>query len=172
MRPILLVALLALLAACREEVAEVPQPVEMTEEALSHFCQMNVSEHGGPKGQVHLEGQPEPLFFAQVRDLVAYLKSPERDARVLATYVSDMASAPSWESPGTDNWTDASTALFVVGAGVAGGMGAPEIVPFAARPGAEAFVSQYGGEILTLDEIPDAAAVGPVDLDMLLEQPS
>ncbi|WP_193141334.1 nitrous oxide reductase accessory protein NosL [Meridianimarinicoccus sp. MJW13] len=172
MRAAPILALLLLLPACREEVAEAPPPVAMTEAALSHFCQMNVAEHGGPKGQVHLEGMPDPLFFAQVRDLVAYLKSPERDAPITAVYVSDMALAASWALPGENNWTDAKTAFFVVDAGVAGGMGAPEIVPFAARDGAEAFVAQYGGEIHSLEDIPDHAAIGPVDLDSVLEQPS
>ena len=89
---LMIVAMMAilLLSACKEEMAEAPTPHPLTEEALSFFCQMNVLEHGGPKAQIHLEGQPAPLFFAQVRDGVAYLRSPERDARVSAVYVSDM----------------------------------------------------------------------------------
>lgn len=171
MRALLFPALL-LLAACKEEVAEAPPPVPISEEALSFFCQMNVAEHPGPKGQIHLEGMPAPLFFAQVRDLVAYLRSPERDARILAIYVSDMGKAAGWQDPGDDNWIDATTALFVVDAGVAGGMGAPEIVPFATPEGAEAFMKRYGGRSLPLEEIPDAAVLGPVDLDQKLEDPA
>ena len=166
-----LVALL-LLAACKEEVAVVPDPTPMTDAALSYFCQMNVAEHGGPKGQIHLEGYPAPIFFAQVRDMVAYLKSPERDADILAIYVSDMGVAASWEEPGAANWIDAKSAHFVVGAGVAGGMGAPEIVPFAMPEAAEAFIARYGGEAMPLDTIPDEAAIGAVDLDQELELPS
>lgn len=163
---------LFLLAACKEEVAEVPDPTPMTDTALSYFCQMNVAEHGGPKGQIHLEGYPAPIFFAQVRDLVAYLKSPERDADILAIYVSDMAKAPSWSEPGTENWISADTAHFVVGADVAGGMGAPEIVPFATPDAAQGFIDRYGGSSVPLDAIPDEAAIGAVDLDRELEQPS
>lgn len=166
-----LIALL-LIAACKEEAAERPDPTPMTDIALSHFCQMNVAEHGGPKGQIHLRGYPAPIFFAQVRDLVAYLKSPERDADILAIYVSDMGAAPSWDAPGATNWIAAETAHFVVGAPVAGGMGAPEIVPFAAPEAAEAFVARYGGSTMSLETIPDAAAIGAVDLDQKLEQPS
>ncbi|MFV0333131.1 MAG: nitrous oxide reductase accessory protein NosL [Tropicimonas sp.] len=172
MRPLALLLLTALLAGCREEPAEAPPPVEMTQDALSYYCQMNIADHGGPKGQIHLDGLPQPLFFAQVRDLVAFLKSPERDAPVIAVYVSDMGAAPSWSEPGADNWIDAHQAHFVTGAGVAGGMGAPEIVPFASRADAEAFAIRYGGEILPLDAIPDEAAIGPVDLDAVLEEPS
>ncbi len=172
MRTLALIALVAL-AACKEEEAKAPPaPVELTEVALSYFCQMNVAEHGGPKGQIHLDGYPAPIFFAQVRDLVTYLKSPEREAEITAVYVSDMGAAVSWAEPGSMNWTPANTALFVVGAGVAGGMGAPEIVPFADPSAAEGFVARYGGRILSLDAIPDAEVLGPVDLNQTLQNPA
>ncbi|NDR58139.1 nitrous oxide reductase accessory protein NosL [Aliiruegeria sabulilitoris] len=172
MKHILIPCLLLLLTACKEEVAEAPDPSPMTDAALSYFCQMNVAEHGGPKGQIHLEGYPAPIFFAQVRDMVAYLKSPERDAHILAIYVSDMGAAPSWAEPGAENWIAADTAHFVVGAGVAGGMGAPEIVPFAQPAKAQAFIDRYGGAAMPLGTIPDEAALGSVDLNQPLEQPS
>ena len=165
------IALLLLLAACKQEVAAKPDPVALTDEALGHFCQMNVSEHGGPKGQIHLADYPQPLFFAQVRDVVAYLKGAEREAEIAAIYVNDMGVAQSWAEPGDTNWTDAQSAVFVVGAGVRGGMGAPEIVPFASPQSADAFTQRYGGVVMTLDEIPDDAAIGPVDLDQILEDP-
>lgn len=171
MRLFLFLAVLAL-AACREDMAEAPPPTQMTEEALSFFCQMNVSEHAGPKGQIHLSGMPAPLFFAQVRDMVAYLKSPERVADITAIYVSDMGEAKTWSEVGVDNWIAAEAAHFVVDAGVAGGMGAPEIVPFSDKAAAQTFVDQYGGTVVALDAIPDAAALAPVDLDIRLEDPA
>lgn len=172
MRPLLIAALALGLAACKEEAAEAPPPpIDLTQEALSYFCQMNIADHGGPKGQVHLRGHPAPLFFAQVRDLVAYLKSPERDADITAVYVSDMGAAKSWSEPGISNWVMADEAHFVVGAAVAGGMGAPEIVPFAQRDAANQFVIQYGGKPLPLKDIPDDAALGAVNLEQKLETP-
>ncbi|WP_170381869.1 nitrous oxide reductase accessory protein NosL [Ruegeria atlantica] len=171
MKHLALIALIAL-AACKEEVAEAPDPVDLTPDALSFFCQMNIAEHGGPKGQIHLDGYPAPLFFAQVRDMVAYLKSPERDAKITAVYVSDMGVAPNWRQPGISNWIDADGATFVVGADVAGGMGAREVVPFANPTDAETFIGQYGGTSLPLSEIPDTEVLGPVDLDLILETPS
>lgn len=172
MRYAILVLLAFGLAACKEEVVEAPKPADLTESALSYFCQMNVAEHGGPKGQIHLRGHPQPLFFAQVRDLVAYLKSPEREADITAVYVSDMGAAESWAVPGISNWIAADDAVFVVGAPVAGGMGAPEIVPFLRTEDAAAFVTRHGGQTVRLTEIPDAAAIGPVDLEQMLETPS
>ena len=170
MKRLAIIALLAL-TACKEEAKAPPDPASLTQEALSYFCQMNIAEHGGPKGQIHLDGFAHPLFFAQVRDLVAYLKSPERDAKITATYVSDMGVAMSWDLPGAYNWIAADTAVFVVGAEVAGGMGAPEIVPFADPAVASDFAAHYGGQVLSLEQIPDDAALGPVNLDQPLEAP-
>lgn len=174
MRHFLIIGLSALaLAACKEEEAKAPPaPAELSETALSYFCQMDVADHGGPKGQIHLDGHPQPLFFAQVRDMVAYLKSPERDALITAIYVSDMGAAKSWAEPGIDNWMPAEAAIFVVGAEVAGGMGAPEIVPFADPDKAQGFIARYGGEAMRLPDIPDEAALGAVDLEQPLETPS
>ncbi|WP_289042478.1 nitrous oxide reductase accessory protein NosL [uncultured Aliiroseovarius sp.] len=172
MKRLIALSMLALVACNEEEAKAPPAPVDLTEQALSYFCQMNVLEHGGPKGQIHLEGHPAPLFFAQVRDLVAYLKSPERQAEITAIYVSDMSVAQSWADPGEGNWIIAEDAIYVVGADVAGGMGAPEIVPFGDDIGAAAFIADYGGETHTLDTIPDNAALGAVDLNKTLETPS
>ena len=168
----LVLAALIFVAACKEELAKAPPAVEMTEDTLAHFCQMNISEHPGPKGQVHLEGFDAPIFFAQVRDLMAYLKSGERDADILAVYVSDMGRAASWDDVAGDNWIAAEAAHFVVDAGVAGGMGAPEIVPFATPEGAASFVERYGGVVVSLEDIPDEAALAPVDLDQPLKDPA
>lgn len=164
-RPALIAACLIVLAACKTEEAAAPDPVEMTAEALSHFCLMQIDEHPGPKAQVHLEDWPNPLFFAQVRDALAYVKGPERDAPITAFYVNDMGAAgASWEAPGTRNWVSADTALYVVGADVTGGMGAPEVVPFVDPAAARDFAAQMGGHVLTLGEIAPETVLAPVDM--------
>lgn len=161
MKRALLFALL--LAACQEDVVQNTDPVALTPETVGHFCQMNLLEHEGPKGQVHLEGLPgTPLFFSQVSDTVAYLRLPEQSHVILAVYVSDMgAPGATWTDPGAANWIDARTAHFVVGADVEGGMGAAEIAPFADLAAAEAFVIEHGGSIMGLDAIPDDAVIAP-----------
>ena len=152
------------MAACREDVAATgPDPVAMTDEALGHYCQMALSEMDGPKAQIHLAGLPDPIFFAQVRDGVAYLKEPEKTQEINAFYVSDMSQADSWENPGEENWINAMDAFFVVGAAVTGGMGAPELAPFGKRADADEFVAQYGGEVLRIAEVPAQAVLGPVE---------
>jgi copper chaperone NosL len=82
-----------------------------------------------------------------------------------------MGAATSWEVPGIDNWTDATTAHFVVGADVTGGMGAPEIAPFASLAAARAFAGREGGEVMTLDAIPPETVLAPVDI-VLEETPT
>lgn len=166
MRLLLMLALLAV-AACKEELVQDTSPLPLTEEAVGHFCQMNLFEHDGPKAQAHLAGLPDaPLFFSQVRDAVAYLQLPEQSHEILAIWVNDMgAPGATWAMPGTTNWINAKDAFFVVGARVTGGMGAPEIVPFSTRHKAGAFVAANGGQIMTLAEIPADAALAPVVLD-------
>lgn len=154
-----------LLAACRDEAA-IPQPVSLTPEAVGYFCQMNILDHGGPKAQVHLDVHPgKPLFFSQVRDLVTYLRMPEKDGAVQATYVTDMG-AGDWAKPGTLPWIAAETATYVVGSSRLGGMDQPETVPFARIEDARAFIAQYGGQMMSLSEIPDTA-LGPVPPEVL-----
>lgn len=164
-RPLALAALaaLALLAGCKEDVAQAPEPVMLTAEATGHFCQMNLLEHPGPKAQVHLAGLPDPLFFSQVRDAVAYQRMPEQSHAIAAIYVNDMAAAPSWENPDAANWISAETALYVVGARTTGGMGAPELIPFSQRTAAEAWAAEHGGRVLALGDIPDAEVLAPVE---------
>ncbi|MDR5653641.1 nitrous oxide reductase accessory protein NosL [Ruixingdingia sedimenti] len=155
-----LAALLAL-AACREDTAALPQPSPLTVEAVGHYCQMDLLEHPGPKGQVHLAGMPAPLFFSQVRDAIAYQRMPEQSHLITIVYVTDMAAADGWD-PGVGQWIEASKAIYVVGSHREGGMGAPEFVPFSDRAAALAFAAEWGGELRALSEIRDDEVLTPV----------
>ena len=158
--------LVLLLAACKEEVAALPDPVPLTAEAVGHYCQMDLLDHPGPKAQVHLDGLTGlPLFFSQVRDAVAYTRMPEQSHAILGVYVNDMGAAASWDAPGPTNWIPADRAHYVVGSRRAGGMGAPELVPFADPAAAAAFAAANGGEVMALAAIPDSAVLTPVAVD-------
>ncbi len=158
---------LALAAACDGEqaVANLPEAIALTEDAAGHYCQMIILEHQGPKAQVHLAGFPAPLWFSQVRDGIAYLKSPEQSAEILVLYVNDMGEAQSWSEPGAENWISAADAFFVVGSDAIGGMGAPEIAPFGSKLKAEQFIAEHGGEIMLLNEIPAEIVLSPVEFN-------
>ena len=160
MKKLALIALLAL-SACREETAEIPPPVEMTAAAVGYYCQMDLLEHPGPKAQIHLKDVSAPIFFAQVRDALAFQRMPEQNSVIAAIYVSDMDRAASWAEPGPNNWVAADAAWFVMGSQQAGGMGADEMVPFASETGAQAFAARNGGKVLRMNDIPDSAVLAP-----------
>ncbi len=156
--------LILLLAACKDEAAQSVSPVALSAGSLGHYCQMDLLEHPGPKAQVHLAGLPgAPLFFSQVRDAIAYARLPEQSHPILAIYVNDMgALGATWDMPGATNWIAADRALYVVGSSREGGMGAPELVPFAGSAAAEAFAAAHGGRVVPLAGISDADVIAPV----------
>lgn len=158
---------LVLLVGCKEEAVQNTSPLPLTVEAVGHFCQMNLFEHEGPKAQAHLGGLPQmPLFFSQVRDVVAYVRLPEQTHEVLAVWVNDMgAQDATWSAPGITNWIAADEAYYVVGSRVIGGMGAPELVPFSDAVKARKFAAQNGGEVMRLAQIPDDAVLTPVAIE-------
>lgn len=168
MKSLMLLFLALSLTACKEDTAALPPPVALTAQAVGHYCQMDLLEHPGPKAQVHLEGLPDPLFFSQVRDAIAYRRMPEQSHTITAIYVNDMAAAQSWSKPGADNWIDATLAYFVIGSDLMGGMGAPELVPFLIRRDAVAFAALRGGHVVTLSEVSDADVLSadPVASDL------
>src|SRR5690606_9005576 len=67
-RPLLGLALVVLAACGDTEPAPPPPPVEVTGEATGHYCGMLLQDHEGPKGQIHLVGREEPIWFSSVRD--------------------------------------------------------------------------------------------------------
>lgn len=154
-RALILLSLVASLGACKDDIAKAPEPVDMTDEALGHYCQMFVADHAGPKAQIHLKGYSAPLWFSQVSDAVAYVHDPERDAEITGIFVSDMERAESWAIPGVDNWIMVQDAMFVIESDQLGGMGVPEAIPFGSRSGAEAFQRNNGGEVVVFEAVPE-----------------
>lgn len=163
-RRLALFTLLALtVAGCQEEtIATKPAAVALTLDAAGHYCQMTVLEHDGPKAQIHLAGNPHPIWFTQVRDAVAFTRLPEEPKDYVAIYVNDMDKAESWTQPGATNWIDADVAWFVIGSRQAGGMGAPEAIPFGSREGADSFVAANGGAVMRFADIPTDYVLAPV----------
>lgn len=169
-------ALLALafsLSACNGPEAEIaaPQPVALSEEAVGHYCNMAILEHTGPKAQIHLVGNPHPIWFSQVRDGIAFIRSPEEHQQIAAVYVNDMAKAETWDFPGNDTWIDAEQAWFVIGSQKTGGMGTPEVIPFGTEESASAFAKDNDGLVVRLAGIPDAYVLGPTGLDQETANP-
>jgi copper chaperone NosL len=121
---------------------------------------MNLLEHKGPKGQIILASQADPVWFSSARDALSFTMLPEEPKDIRAVYVSDMAKALSWDDPGATNWVDAHKAFFVIGSTRQGGMGAPETVPFSDKAAADKFAAEYGGRVVTYDEVPQDYVLG------------
>jgi copper chaperone NosL len=158
---LVLVGTLAL-SACEERTSAQapPPPVTLTQSAIGHYCGMNVSEHAGPKGQIILASRGDPVWFSSARDAISFTLLPEEPKDIRAIYVSDMGTAPSWDDPGSANWTDARQASFVIGSSRKGGMGGDEAVPFADRAAAEKFATENGGRVVAFAEVPRDYVLG------------
>ncbi len=147
-------------SACSEKKPQaVPEPQELTTDAVGYFCGMTVLNHNGPKGQIFLTDREQPLWFTSVRDTLAFTHLPGEPKNIAAIYVTDVGRA-SWDRPEPGTWIDARKAFYVVGSDRLGGMHAPEVVPFSSREDAQRFVQQHGGKIYTFSTVP---------LDALLE---
>lgn len=149
---------LVLLVGCeKNENIEMPVAQTLTSDASGYYCLMTVVYHKGPKGQVILSNG-KVLWFTSVRDTIAFTLSPEEPKNIAAIYVNDMSDA-NWDNPGADNWIDARKAMYVIGSGREGGMGAPEAVPFSTDESAVAFASKMGGKVYSFESIPEKEIV-------------
>ncbi|MGE5514467.1 MAG: nitrous oxide reductase accessory protein NosL [Bacteroidota bacterium] len=151
-------AAMLLLSACGKKEAAAPPPLAIPADAIGHFCNMAVSEHNGPKGQIVLKGQPQPVWFTSARDAIAFTMLPEEPKDILAVYVSDMGKSASWDHP--DIWVEARRAVFVIGSNRMGGMGAAEAVPFSERTAAESFAAANGGSVVDFQHVPQDYILG------------
>lgn len=156
MKSLSTIALLLLLAfaACGEDQqAGKPAPQNLDREAVGYYCNMIVADHQGPKAQIFLKDQKDPIWFSSVRDGLAFTMLPEEPKNRSAFYVNDMGKAD-WFAPGDDTWIEAETAFFVIQSAMRGGMGALEAVPFSDKSAAESFANQHGGNVVTFADIP------------------
>ncbi len=159
---LLSLAISAGLSACGEkEEAAAPPPREITGEEIAYFCNMAVTEHAGPKGQIFLTGRDEPYWFASVRDAIAFTMLPGEPKNIAAIYVTDVARAQDWDNPEPGTWVEARDAVFVIESTRTGGMGVAEAVPFSDEEAARDFIARYGGRLLRFADLPQSYVLGP-----------
>lgn len=78
---------------CDDE--EAPPPQELQGHEISHYDQMIVVDHDGPRAQIHLRSGKEPVWFSSVRDAFAFHFPPEEPCDIAAIYVTDTGRAAS-----------------------------------------------------------------------------
>jgi len=164
LRAFIVGALIALaLSACddKSKTAAVPAPIEPTAASIAHFCNMAVLEHPGPKGQIFLKSKVEPIWFASVRDTVAFTLLPEEPKDVAAIYVNDMSKAEDTLHPKAGSWIEARSAWYVLGSDFGAAMGGREAVPFGAEADARRFAATHGGRLARFGEVPQEYVLGP-----------
>lgn len=150
----LVLALAALLGGCNEQsteqqAAQRALAIESGEEC--HLCGMIIGNFPGPKGQLYERGHQGNMKFCSTRDLFAYLLDPEHSHNVQSVFVHDMAVTP-WDHPDDETYIDAREAWYVLGSSRKGAMG-PTLASFKNKEDAEAFASQYGGELARFSEV-------------------
>ena len=143
---------LAWLVGCSERSGDdkPPQPVEITSATACELDGMLLADYPGPKAQVHYVGTAAPVYFCDTVELFAALLRPEQVRAVAAAYVQDMGRTD-WDRP-RGQWIDARQAVYVRGSKRLGSMG-PTLASFAQEADAQAFIAQWGGQMLRYAEI-------------------
>ncbi|WP_374649830.1 nitrous oxide reductase accessory protein NosL [Dongia sp.] len=145
-------AVLLSMSACGpDEAASLPPPREPDSSSVAYFCHMSLPEHEGPKAQLFLRGQADPVWFASISEAFMFLATELAQPHdLLAVYVNDMAQG-SWEKPAPGAWIDIEGAFYVVGSRRTSAMGEKEAVPFADKAAALTFSQQFGGEVVDFE---------------------
>ncbi|HYD60120.1 MAG TPA: nitrous oxide reductase accessory protein NosL [Noviherbaspirillum sp.] len=143
-----LITLVAVLAACGKEAAQVAA-VEPDQGTACALDGMVLKDYPGPKAQIHYkEGASE--FFCDLLELFGMLLAPEQKRPVAGVFVQDMGKTD-WAQP-SGQWIDAKSAYYVVGSKKTGSMG-KTFGSFGTLPDAEAFAAKEGGAVKRFEQI-------------------
>lgn len=132
------------------------RPAAITADAVGQYCGMNLSDHPGPKGQVHVRGRSRPVWLSSVRDTFAFLMLPEEPKTIAAAFVSDMGRATAPDAADPDAWVEARQAWYVTGSSAPAAMTGAELYPFAEEEAARRFAQEHGGTVRRFADITPA----------------
>jgi len=153
-------AALLLLSACGPDEAALPKPLEPDEQSVAYFCNMNLTEHDGPKGQAFVRGRDKPYWFASAGEAFTFLETELHAHELLVLYVNDVGQG-GWEHPAPGAWIEIHKANFVIGGNIPTAMeeDGPGAVPFSDRAAAEAYAKKIGGTVVDFDAAAKALSV-------------
>lgn len=124
-------------------------PKDLTRDEVCMLDGMILVDHPGPKGQVILKNG-EHRFFCDTKGLISTLYDQNHKQKIKQAFVQDFANRK-WGSY-NDNWIDIQQAFIVMDSSQFGAMG-PTLVTFAHRIDAETFIKEFGGSLLTYNEL-------------------
>ncbi|MDT8318031.1 MAG: nitrous oxide reductase accessory protein NosL [bacterium] len=152
LRIFFLCAILVVFSACEEDnkAASTASPAAISGEDECALDGMIVANYPGPKAQILYREEGKRDFYCETKELFHVYIEPGMEARVAALYVQDTALID-WKKP-VNNWIEAKSAFYVVGASIDGSMG-PTYAPFKSRDDAAPFIKKYGGNIMTFNEV-------------------
>lgn len=152
---------------------ETPNPVSLDGGTQCDVCGMTIADHPGPTGQIFYRdhspsGHDNPAVFDSVRSCLFsfYFEHERKDWTASVVYVSDYSQVDYDISEIEGNryidavtaaeyYVDAETVEFVVESEIHGAMGTA-FVPFSDTDDAEAFVENYGGRTVRMEDITPA----------------
>jgi copper chaperone NosL len=151
------------------DTEEVPSAVTLTTDDACEVCGMITPNHPGPSTEIFYPGREpsgheNPARFDSTWEAFQYdFERSDRGWERAVMYVTDY-SAVDYDiadeggdllistHPEADAFVEASAVTFVVGSEVKGAMGR-DLIAFTDGGDAESFADEYGGELLTLDEV-------------------
>ncbi|MFV3077917.1 nitrous oxide reductase accessory protein NosL [Niveispirillum fermenti] len=154
------------LSGCGAEPPHEPPvvPAAITADAVGQYCGMNLSDHPGPKGQVHLRSRGTPVWLTSVRDTFAFLMLPDEPKNVRAAFVSDMGGTTGPDKADPTRWVAVQEAWYVAGAEAPAAMTGAELYPFSKEADARDFIHVYGGQLRRFADIrPDDVLGGDME---------
>lgn len=141
------------LTACspsqEEQAVKTAVAIEATDEC--HLCGMIIENFSGPKGQLFHRQDTKARKFCSTRDALSYYFEPENKRNVVEIYVHDMAVMP-WDVLDDNHFIDGRKAWYVIESSKRGAMGAT-LASFAQKQDAQAFANEFGGKVLSFEEL-------------------
>jgi len=149
---LLVIGSLLLLVSCEENKQQMlHQAVQIESSDECHLCGMLISQFDGPKGELYQKGNVKVQKFCSTRDLLSYYLDPENKRKISQIFVHDMSKMP-WGKTNDNYFIDAKKAWFVAGANKTGAMG-KTLASFSEKKDAQAFADEFGGNVLSLQQI-------------------
>ncbi|MGI2260439.1 nitrous oxide reductase accessory protein NosL [Shewanella sp. GXUN23E] len=153
MRKLLFAVVILVLAGCSDSVGHEGHnhPVALDDHDRCFLCGMVITKYPGSKGELILKDSEVVAKFCSVRDMFNFVRQKDSQRQIAALYVHD-AGKTNWENPADTAFIDAEKAYYVFNSSRKAAMGSA-IAPFSQLSDARAFINQYGGEIVSYENI-------------------